>query len=146
MYFHRILVARMFLKVFLKNRALHIIKFSCFFIMQRTVRGPRADITCLRSSRDYVSRSSILAVFQTMSSPGISPFRKNYFRLCFICIWNICCMKTKRISSVKSKDIQQHFFRKETQDYLFWWLKTSSSKKEQIRYIGQNLAWCTEHM
>ena len=71
------------------------------------------------------------------------PLLKNkYFRLYSICFCSICCKKSKRISSVKSRDVQQLFFVRKLMIICF----DKFLKKEQIRCIGQNLAWCREHM
>ena len=73
--------------------------------------------------------------------------RNKYVRLCFICIWSIPCKQSKRISSVKSRDIQHFFFFfvRKLKIICFDDLE-KVPKQEQIRYIGQNLDWCREHM
>ena len=133
MYLCCILVAR----VFLKNRDIRltsIIKFSCFFVMQRTVRGPRADITCLCSSIDYVRRSSILVVFLTMSSsPNISPKKITFVSFAF----EAFVVKSQNGLFPLNPRIFNNIFRKETPDYLFRRLKTSSSKKSRSVILGK---------
>ena len=69
--------------------------------------------------------------------------RNKYFRLCFICIWSISCKQSKRISSVKSRDIQHFCFVRKLKIICFDDLE-KVPKKEQIRDIGQNLDWCKQ--
>ena len=113
--------------------------------LNRKLRGPRADITCLRSSRDYVpvSRSSILAVFRTMSSLGISP-ETNMFAFVSYAFGAFLVSSQNEFLPL-NPGIFNIFFVRKLKIICFDDLERIP-KQEQIRCIGQNLDWCREHM
>ena len=90
-----------------------------------------------------VSRSSMLAVFRTMSSPGTSPETNMFVFVSFA--FGAFLVSSQNEFLPLNPGIFNLFFCQETQDYLFWRLR-KIPYQEQIRYIGQNLDWCCEHM
>ena len=93
--------------------------------LRRKLRGARADITCLRSSRDYVpvryepaGRSSLLSVFLTMSSPGISP-ETNIFAFVSFAFGEFLVSSQSEFLPLNPGIFSIFFFCQETQDYLF---------------------------